>query len=198
MRGRVRFALDDQVHRIEATSRSRPRRPRERGLSGDQDFESQNHFMVMAMRRWAGGARCSAPSPRARHDPGAGRPELFQRGETYKGGPPDRPPASARLLHSSSRRRGAGDRRRCAASEFAPVGSQGRSDRLFRTSLRLGEPAGPALAPQPGLDSHRLRRRVGEADGRHRHARRLRFHGRSPTRTAGTSRPARSTRTRAG
>jgi hypothetical protein len=57
------------------------------GPSGDQDFESQNHFMVMAMRRWAGGklSLLGTFSLEPATIPAQGSPELFQRGETYKG-----------------------------------------------------------------------------------------------------------------
>ena len=57
------------------------------GPSGDEDLESQNHFMAMAMRRWAGGklSLLGTFSLEAATLPAAGSPELFQRGETYKG-----------------------------------------------------------------------------------------------------------------
>src|SRR5262249_33039321 len=56
------------------------------GPSGDQDFESQNHFMLMAMRRWAGGklSLLGTFSLEPATIPAQGSPELFQRGETYK------------------------------------------------------------------------------------------------------------------
>ncbi len=57
------------------------------GPSGDQDFESQNHFMLVAMRRWAGGklSLLGTFSLEPATIPAQGSPELFQRGETYKG-----------------------------------------------------------------------------------------------------------------
>jgi hypothetical protein len=57
------------------------------GPSGDQDFESQNHFMGMAIRRWAGGklSLLGTLSLEPATIPARGSPELFQRGETYQG-----------------------------------------------------------------------------------------------------------------
>ncbi|HEY1251861.1 MAG TPA: hypothetical protein VGH97_11785 [Thermoanaerobaculia bacterium] len=57
------------------------------GPSGDQDFESQNHFMGMAIRRWAGGklSLLATLSLEPATIPARGSPELFQRGETYNG-----------------------------------------------------------------------------------------------------------------
>jgi hypothetical protein len=56
------------------------------GPSGDHDFESQNHFMLVAMRRWAGGklSLLGTFSLEPATIPAQGSPELFQRGETYK------------------------------------------------------------------------------------------------------------------
>ena len=58
---------------------------RQGGPSGDRDFESQNHLMVMSTHRWAGGKlslRGTFTAEPATIAP-EGSPELFQRGETY-------------------------------------------------------------------------------------------------------------------
>ena len=57
------------------------------GPSGDHDFESQNHFMLTAMRGWAGGklSLLGTFSLEPATIAAQGSPELFQRGETYKG-----------------------------------------------------------------------------------------------------------------
>jgi hypothetical protein len=57
------------------------------GPFGDEDFESQNHFMLAASRRWAGGklSLLGTLSLEPATIPAQGSPELFQRGETYKG-----------------------------------------------------------------------------------------------------------------
>ncbi len=60
---------------------------RQGGPSGERDFESSSHFMVIASRRsWGGtllllGTFTLEPAT----IPAAGSPELFQRGETYRG-----------------------------------------------------------------------------------------------------------------
>lgn len=55
--------------------------------SGAQSFESQNHFMLAAIRRWGGGklSLLGTLSLEPATIPASGSPELFQRGETYKG-----------------------------------------------------------------------------------------------------------------
>jgi hypothetical protein len=60
---------------------------RQGGASGDRDFESQNHLMLMATRRWAGGklSLYGTFSLEPATVPPGGSPELFQRGETYHG-----------------------------------------------------------------------------------------------------------------
>jgi hypothetical protein len=60
---------------------------RQDGPSGERDFESQNHFMFEAMRAWAGGKLLllGTLSLEPATIPAAGSPELFQRGETYRG-----------------------------------------------------------------------------------------------------------------
>ena len=57
------------------------------GPSGGQVFESQNHFMGMAIRRFAGGklSLLGTFSLEPATIPPEGSPELFQRGETYNG-----------------------------------------------------------------------------------------------------------------
>jgi hypothetical protein len=57
------------------------------GPSGDRDFESQNHLMLMAIRSWLGGkiSLLGTFSLEAATIPAQGSPELFQRGETYHG-----------------------------------------------------------------------------------------------------------------
>lgn len=59
---------------------------RQGGPSGEEGFESQNHFMLMATRRWAGGklSLLGTFSLEPATIPARGSPELFQRGETYK------------------------------------------------------------------------------------------------------------------
>jgi hypothetical protein len=56
------------------------------GLSGDREFESQNHFMAMATRRWAGGrlSLLGTFTLEPATIPARGSSELFQRGETYR------------------------------------------------------------------------------------------------------------------
>jgi len=58
---------------------------RQAGPSGDRDFSSQNHLMLMAMRRWAGGklSLLGTFSLEPATIPPRGTAELFQRGETY-------------------------------------------------------------------------------------------------------------------
>jgi hypothetical protein len=57
------------------------------GLSGGRAFESQNHFMGMAMRSWLGGklSLYGTLSLEPATIPAAGSPELFQTGETNQG-----------------------------------------------------------------------------------------------------------------
>lgn len=57
------------------------------GPSGDEDLESQNHFMGIATRGLAGGklSLLGTLSLEPATVPAKGSPELFQRGETYKG-----------------------------------------------------------------------------------------------------------------
>ncbi|HEY3202071.1 MAG TPA: hypothetical protein VGL03_00280 [Thermoanaerobaculia bacterium] len=59
---------------------------RQGGSSGDREFESQNHVMVMAMRRWAGGklSLLGTFTLEPATIPVEGSSELFQRGETYR------------------------------------------------------------------------------------------------------------------
>jgi hypothetical protein len=56
------------------------------GPSGASDFASQNHFMLMAARRWAGGklSLLGTFSLEPATIPAGGVAELFQRGETYQ------------------------------------------------------------------------------------------------------------------
>ena len=58
---------------------------RQGGPSGNREFESQNHFMVMAMRKAAGGklSLLGTFTLEPATIPPAGSAELFQRGETY-------------------------------------------------------------------------------------------------------------------
>jgi hypothetical protein len=58
---------------------------RQGGPSGDREFESQNHLMTIAMRRWAGGklSLLGTFSLEPATIPPRGSAELFQRGETY-------------------------------------------------------------------------------------------------------------------
>jgi hypothetical protein len=58
---------------------------RQGGPSGDREFESQNHLMTIAMRRWAGGklSLLGTFSLEPATVPPRGSAELFQRGETY-------------------------------------------------------------------------------------------------------------------
>jgi hypothetical protein len=60
---------------------------RQGGPSGDRAFESENHFMLMAMRRWGGGklSLLGTFTLEPATIPPGGYPLLFQRGETYKG-----------------------------------------------------------------------------------------------------------------
>jgi hypothetical protein len=57
------------------------------GTSGDRDFESQNHLMLMAIRSGLGGkiSLLGSFSLEPATIPAQGSPELFQRGETYHG-----------------------------------------------------------------------------------------------------------------
>lgn len=59
---------------------------RQSGPSGDREFESQNHFMVMANRKWGGGklSLLGTFTVEAATIPPQGASELFQRGETYR------------------------------------------------------------------------------------------------------------------
>jgi len=59
---------------------------RQGGPSGDREFESQNHLMAMAMRRWAGGklSLLGTFTLEPATVPPRGSAELFQRGETYQ------------------------------------------------------------------------------------------------------------------
>jgi len=58
---------------------------RQGGPSGDREFESQNHLMAMAARRWAGGklSLLGTFTLEPATVPPRGSVELFQRGETY-------------------------------------------------------------------------------------------------------------------
>jgi hypothetical protein len=58
---------------------------RQGGPSGGREIESQNHFMTMAMRSWAGGklSLLGTFTLEPATLPAAGSRELFQRGETY-------------------------------------------------------------------------------------------------------------------
>lgn len=58
---------------------------RQGGPSGDREFESQNHLMAMAVRRWAGGklSLLGTFTLEPATIPPRGSVELFQRGETY-------------------------------------------------------------------------------------------------------------------
>jgi len=60
---------------------------RQGGPSGGQQFQSENHFMLMSMRRWWGGklSLLGTFTLEPATIPLEGYPELFQRGETYKG-----------------------------------------------------------------------------------------------------------------
>ena len=60
---------------------------RQGGPSGDRDFSSQNHLMLMASRRWAGGklSLLGTFTLEPATVPARGVAELFQRGETYQG-----------------------------------------------------------------------------------------------------------------
>lgn len=60
---------------------------RQGGPSGDRDFESQNHLMVMALRSALGGklSLLGTFSLEAATVPPSGSPQLFQRGESYHG-----------------------------------------------------------------------------------------------------------------
>jgi hypothetical protein len=57
------------------------------GPSGDNQFESQNHFMLFAMREWLGGklSLLGTFTLEPLTIPPGGSPELFQRGETHDG-----------------------------------------------------------------------------------------------------------------
>lgn len=58
---------------------------RQGGPSGGREFESQNHFMLMATKKWAGGklSLLGTFSLEPATIPAEGSRELFQRGETY-------------------------------------------------------------------------------------------------------------------
>ncbi|MGH9442681.1 MAG: hypothetical protein ACRD16_10450 [Thermoanaerobaculia bacterium] len=58
---------------------------RQAGPSGGREFESQNHFMIVAMRAWAGGrlSLLGTFTLEPATIPVEGSRELFQRGETY-------------------------------------------------------------------------------------------------------------------
>jgi len=60
---------------------------RQGGPSGGQEFESENHIMLMSMRRWWGGrlSLLGTFTLEPATIPRDGYPELFQRGESYKG-----------------------------------------------------------------------------------------------------------------
>ena len=60
---------------------------RQGGPSGDRDFESQNHLMVMAVRSSLGGklSLLGTFSMEPATIPVSGSPQLFQRGESYHG-----------------------------------------------------------------------------------------------------------------
>lgn len=60
---------------------------RQGGPSGVRSFESQNHLMAVALRTWAGGKLSVSGtfSLEPATVPAEGSPELFQRGETYRG-----------------------------------------------------------------------------------------------------------------
>ncbi len=60
---------------------------RQGGPSGARDFESSNHVMAVAMRRFAGGkiSLLGTFTLEPATVPAQGSPELFQRGETYAG-----------------------------------------------------------------------------------------------------------------
>ena len=60
---------------------------RQGGSSGEQEFESENHLMVMAMRRWWRGklSLLGTFTLEPATVPPEGYPLLFQRGETYDG-----------------------------------------------------------------------------------------------------------------
>lgn len=59
---------------------------RQGGSSGDRQFESENHFMLMSMRRWWGGrlSLIGTFTLEPATIPPGGYPLLFQRGETYQ------------------------------------------------------------------------------------------------------------------
>jgi len=59
---------------------------RQGGPSGGQQFESENHFMLMSMRRWWGGklSLLGTFTIEPATVPKEGYPLLFQRGETYQ------------------------------------------------------------------------------------------------------------------
>jgi len=60
---------------------------RQGGPSGGQEFQSENHIMTMSMRRWWSGklSLLGTFTLEPATIPLEGYPELFQRGETYKG-----------------------------------------------------------------------------------------------------------------
>lgn len=60
---------------------------RQGGPSGDREFESENHLMVVSARRWAGGklSLFGTFTLEPATIPPRGSAELFQRGETYRG-----------------------------------------------------------------------------------------------------------------
>ncbi len=60
---------------------------RQGGPSGDREFESENHFMLVSARRWAGGklSFLGTFTLEPATIPPRGSAELFQRGETYHG-----------------------------------------------------------------------------------------------------------------
>ena len=60
---------------------------RQSGPSGDREFDSENHFMLISMKRWAGGklSLLGTFTLEPLTIPPRGSAELFQRGETYHG-----------------------------------------------------------------------------------------------------------------
>lgn len=60
---------------------------RQGGPSGDHAVEAQNHFMAHAMRQWLGGklSLIGTFTIEPATVPAKGSPQLFQRGETYRG-----------------------------------------------------------------------------------------------------------------
>jgi hypothetical protein len=60
---------------------------RQGGASGDREFESENHLMVIAVKFWSGGklSLLGTFTLEPATIPPSGSAELFQRGETYRG-----------------------------------------------------------------------------------------------------------------